>query len=425
MKTEFTDLSEIRKSIAVELPSTDVDREIEQLSQQYRRSVRVPGFRPGKAPARIIRQRMRDQILHEVAQRLIPKAVDEVLRERDVLPVETPAVQDVNVEEGQPLTFTATFETLPQVDPGEYRGLTLRRTPIEVPETAVSEALDQLRERAARAEPVEGRSVAHGDTVTLDLTRRPVQPPAEAETHTDVQVEIGAAGNPPGFDEHVTGLDIGATTTFTVTLPADEQTEPDGSEVEYAVSVKAIHQRVLPDLDDDFARDLGTHETLEALQTQVSEDLQANAEGESDRKMRDELLTQLAGRMPGEVPEALVSREIDRRVEHFVTQIVAQRIDPRRANINWEEFRDGQRQAAADTVKSTLVLDEIARQEKIEVTPEQIDEEVKRLATRSNRTVSAMRALIEKEGGVSSLAVGIRREKAIDFMLAHATIIAA
>ena len=368
---------------------------------------------------------MRDQILHEVAQRLIPKAVDEVLRERDVLPVETPAVQDVNVEEGQPLTFTATFETLPQVDPGEYRGLTLRRTPIEVPETAVSEALDQLRERAARAEPVEGRSVAHGDTVTLDLTRRPVQPPAEAETHTDVQVEIGAAGNPPGFDEHVTGLDIGATTTFTVTLPADEQTEPDGSEVEYAVSVKAIHQRVLPDLDDDFARDLGTHETLEALQTQVSEDLQANAEGESDRKMRDELLTQLAGRMPGEVPEALVSREIDRRVEHFVTQIVAQRIDPRRANINWEEFRDGQRQAAADTVKSTLVLDEIARQEKIEVTPEQIDEEVKRLATRSNRTVSAMRALIEKEGGVSSLAVGIRREKAIDFMLAHATIIAA
>jgi trigger factor len=368
---------------------------------------------------------MRDQILHEVAQGLIPKAVDEVLRDRGVQPVETPAVRDVNVEEGQPLTFTATFETLPPVDPGEYRGITLRRTPVEVPETAVSEALDQLRERAARAEPVEGRSVAHGDTVTLDLTRRPLQPPADAETHTDAQVEVGAPGNPPSFDEHVTGLEIGESATFTVTPPEGESAEASGGEVEYAVTLKAIHQRVLPELNDDFARDLGTHETLDELRAQVTEDLRANADRESDRKTRDELLTQLAGRVPGEVPEALIGREVDRRVEHFVTQLVAQRVDPRRANINWEEFRDGQRQAATDTVKSTLVLDEIARKEDIEVTPEQIEEEIEQLASRSNRTVPAMRALIEKEGGVSSLAVGIRREKAIDFVLSHATIVTA
>ena len=425
MKTEFTDLSETRKSVAVELPSTDVDQEIERLAQQYRRSVRVPGFRPGKAPARIIRQRMRDQILHEVAQDLIPKAVDEALREQGVQPVEAPAVRDVSVEEGQPLTFTATFETLPAVDPGDYRGLTLRRTPIEVTDAETSEALEQLRERSARAVPVEGRSVSHGDTVTIDLTRRPLQPPAAAETHTDVQVEIGAPGNPPGFDEHVTGLDVGASTTFAATTPDDTQTDPGDAEVEYAVNIKGIHLRVLPDLDDDLARDLGTYKTLEELRAQLTADLRAKAERESDRKMRDELLTQLAGRVPGEVPEALVGHELDRRVEHFVTQLVSQRIDPRRANINWEEFRDSQRAAASDTVKSTLVLDEIARQEEIEATADQIEEEVGRLATRSKRTVSAMRALIEKEGDISSLTIGIRRARVIDFVLAHATIVRA
>lgn len=424
MKTEFTDLSEIRKSVAIEVPSTEVDREIERLSQRYRRSVRIPGFRPGKAPARIIRQRMLDQILHEVAQGLIPEAVEEVLKERGVRPVDTPSVRDVNVEEGQPLTFTATFETLPEVDPGDYHGLTLRRTPIEITEAAISEALDHLREHAARSEPVVGRSVAHGDTVTLDLTRRPLNPPAEAETHREVQVEIGAAGNPPGFDEHVSGLDQGSSATFTLTTPASE-TETEGTEVEYSVTVKGIHQRVLPDLNDDFARDLGKHETFEELRAAVVEDLKANAERESDRKLRDALLTQLAGRLTGEVPEALVNRELDRRVEHFVTQLMAQRIDPRRANINWEEFRDGQREPAIDTVKSTLVLDEIARREKLDTNDDEVEEEVARLATRSNRTPSAMRALIEKEGGVSSLAVGIRREKAIDHVLAHATIVTA
>ena len=115
--------------MVVEVPTDDVDREIERLSQKYRRSVRVPGFRPGKAPARLIRQRMRDQILREVAQGLIPRAVDDALRDRRVTPVDTPAIRDVKVEEGKPLTFTATFETLPTVDPGEYRGLTLRRHP--------------------------------------------------------------------------------------------------------------------------------------------------------------------------------------------------------------------------------------------------------------------------------------------------------
>ena len=432
MKAEFTELGETRTRVAVEVPSTDVDREIERLSQRYRRSARVPGFRPGKAPARLIRQRMHDQILQEVAEGLVEKAVGEALRERGVEPLEAPSVRDVNVEEGRPLTFTATFETLPPVDTGEYRGLTVRRTPFEVTDAQVSDALDGLRRQAARAEPVDGRGVAIGDTVTVDLERRGVpapdaaSPPAPPERHAGVRIEVGAEANPPGFDTHVVGLEVGAERTFTVRHPAGgDAPAPAGADVEYHIRLQAIHQRVLPDLDDEFARSLGEYDTVDALRQQVTDDLAAQAERETERRMRDGLLVQLAARLPGEVPEALVNRELDRRVERLASQLVAQRVDPRRAGIDWEEFRAEQRSTAVDAVKSTLVLDEIARQERIEATEDDVAGQIERLAARTNRGAPAMRALLEKEGGVASLAVGIRREKTIEFLLAHATIVVA
>ena len=432
MKTEFTDVSETRTRVAVEVPATDVEREIERLSQQYRRSVRVPGFRPGKAPARLVRQRMHDRILHEAAQGLVEKAVGAALRERGAEPLATPSVRDVNVEAGRPLTFTATYETLPPVDPGDYRGLTVRRTPIEVTDTQIADALDDLRRQAARAEPVTGRGAAAGDTVTVDLERRAAPPPDAAgpppppERHAGVRIDVGAAANPPGFDTHVIGLEAGAERTFRVRHP--EGGDPPalaGAEVEYRVRVQKIHQRVLPDLDDDFARRLGAGDTLAALRERVTADLRAEAERETERCLRNELLTQLAARLPGEVPEALVIRELDRRVERVASQLVARRIDPQRAGIDWEQLRRDQHQAAVDTVKSMLVLDEIARRERIAATADDVDRQVERLAARSGRGAPAMRALLEKEGGVAPLAAGIRREKAIDFVLAHATIVTA
>ena len=222
------------------------------------------------------------------------------------------------------------------------------------------------------------------------------------------------------------GLEGGGERTFTVRHPeGGGAPQPAGADVEYRIRLQAIHQRVLPALDDEFARSLGEYDTVDALRRQVTDDLAAQAERETDRRTRDGLLVQLAARLPGEVPEALVNRELDRRVERLASQLVAQRVDPRRAGIDWEEFRAGQRSAAVDTVKSTLVLDEIARQERIEATEDDIAGHIERLAARANRGAPAMRALLDKEGGVASLAVGIRREKTIEFLLAHATIIVA
>ena len=434
MKVEFTNLSETRKSLAVEIPTMTVDSEIERLSQRYRRTVKVPGFRPGKAPVKLVKQRLHEQILHEVAQDLIPKALDKVLQDENVAPIVTPEIGDVNIEEGQPLTFTAKFETLPVVDPGEYRGLTLRRSPTEVTDEAITKALEELRLRAAKLEPVEGRGIAEGDTVTVDLERRPIKPPAsdpnptlgEPEHHTDVNIEIGNTGNPPGFDEQLVGLETSDRREFTLTFPADDENAAlAGSEVAYDVTVKSIRERVLPDLDDELARNIGSFDSLDTLTTKVREDLQHQAEHAADGEVRSGLLKQLAGRVDTEVPDALIGHEIDRRVQHFIGHLVSQQVDPRQANIDWDTFREEQRESATATVRSTLVLDEIAKKEQLSVEASEIDQEMARQAERAGRTVSAMQALLETEGGVEQLVTGLRREKAIGLVLSEATIVTA
>jgi trigger factor len=422
MKTELVDVNETRKNLKVEIPQDVVDAEIDRIARDYSRKARIPGFRPGKAPARVIKQRFRDQILHDVAHDLIPRAVDDALRDRGVEPVDAPDIRDITVEEGQPLTFTASFDTVPSFEPGEYATIALRRPPIRVEQEAVDIALQRLRDRAARYEPVEGRGVDHGDTVVADIERAGPGG-AKGETTRDVNIQMGAKANPPGFDEHLLGLEPGATTSFTVHYPEDHPIrELANSDVSYTVTVKGIKRRVLPELDDEFAKDLGEFETLDALRARVREDLEHEARHAQERTIRGDLMKQLAARVPFEIPPSLVEREMDRRIEDFARRLMDQNIDPRQAGIDWEAFRDSQRDAAREAVAGAIALDEIAHREQLEVTPEELEREVDRYAEQTGRTPAAVRARLEKEGGLSRIAAGLRREKSIDFLMARATI---
>ena len=438
MKTEFIDVSDTQKNLVVEIPSTVVDAEIDKVSRDYSKAARIPGFRPGKVPAKVVKQRFRDQILHDVAHGLIPRAVDEALRERGVEPVDTPDIRDVVVEEGQPLKFTASFETVPPIEPGDYATLTVHRKQPQIGDADLEQALSQLRERAARYEPVEDRGIETGDSVLMDLVRtakkkteeplivipgqQQPEPETETDKHDNVTVDIGGPANPPGFDEELVGLTAGAEKTFDVRYPDDYTIkELAGTTVRYDVSIKAIRKRVVPELDDEFAKDLGEFDSLEALRTRVRADLEHEASHEAEREMRGELLKQLASRVQFDVPASLLDREIDRRVEEFVRRLMEQQIDPMRTNINWEEFRERQKEAAAESVKSALVLDEVARRENLSVSEAEIEAEVGRYADRTGRTTAAVRARLEKEGGLSRLYTGLRREKAMSFLLSRAT----
>lgn len=423
MKTEFADLSETKKSVAVEIPSDIVDAQIDRIARSYSRQARIPGFRQGKVPATLIKKRFREQILHDVAHDLIPRAIDEVLRERGLEPVDTPDVKDVSLDEGQALTFTATFETLPPIDPGPLNSISLRRPAVTLEDNAVETTLTQLQNRAARFEPVEGRAVDEGDTVTLDVDRKATAEGEKDDHHHDVVVEIGAKANPPGFDDNLKGLEPGAEKSFTIHYPDDYAVkELAGTSMDYSVKVKDIRKRVLPVLDDEFAKDLGEFDTLDALRARIQQDLEREAEQEADRNLRGSLLKELAARVSVDIPDSLVERELDRRTEEFARRLMDQKIDPRRANIDWDQFRDSQRDASRESVKSALVLDEISRRESVTVSEEEIDKDVAQYAERSGLTPAAVRARLEKEGALSRIAAGLRREKTIDYVLSQAQV---
>jgi trigger factor len=437
MKIESTDVSETRKHLSFEIEPDVIDAEITRVAARYARTAKVPGFRPGKVPAHVVRQRYKDQILHDVAHDMIPRIVGDALRERSLEPVASPDIKDVVVEEGRPMTFVADFETLPPIDPGEYSGVTLRKPPAVLEVGAVDHALDHLQERNARWQPVEDRAAAMGDTLLVDLTRTrqarlitlpgeaaaPADGQGEPEAMQNISIELGATANPPGLDEGLVGASPGETREVTVTHGADDPTpELAGATVHYSVKLTAIRRKDLPALDDEFAKEVSDVDTLEALRDRIREDLQKGAEQDADHHMRLELLGELARRLTV-VPDVLVEQEIDRRLEEFLRRIMEQGVDPMKAGVDWREFRERQREAAVQTVKSTLVVDEIARREQIEASEADLEAEIERYAERAGRTPAAIRARLEKDDAIGRIRAGIRREKVMEWLIDHANVV--
>ena len=430
MKSGITEISETRRRLDVEIPAADVDAAIDRLARRHRGRARMPGFRPGKVPMHIVRQRFKEDILHDAASDLVPAAVETALEEHGVSTVDTPDVREVSIDEGEPLTFHALFEVMPSITALDYDALTLRRRPVTPDAGAEERALEELRLRASRVVPVTDRPLAAGDIAILDLTRSAGGAEGEAgglrEPQRRATIELGVEGNPPGLDDELTGLAVGDSKTFELTYPeGSPPAELAGRRVTHDVTVREHHRRELPDLDDGFAKSVGGFESLEKLKARIADDLRREADVETRRGVRRDLLRQLASRLTAEVPDALVEREIARRIEQVAAAMAQQGMDPRSANVDWNALREEQREPALEAVRASLVLDEVARREAVSVGDEDVEQELARHAERLGQSPGAVRARLERDGGIARLAEGLRREKAIDLLLSRATIVTA
>ena len=426
MKAEIVDVNETRRDLTIEVPSEMVNEAIGHAAAKLGRSVKVPGFRPGKVPSSVIRQRFKPQIMQDVAEHLVSRAVGEALVEKGVEPIGTPDIKDLVLEEGKPLTFKATFDVVPSFDPGDLSTIEAVEPSRAIEDEAVNQSLERLRERNARYEAVETGVVEPGHTVVVALERQGTDKEGtigDTEKHEQVNIELGAPSNPPGFDTEVIGMVPGSSKNFTITYPEDYAIpELAGGKVDYTVNLKEIKKRVIPALDDELAKDLGEFESLDALRARIREDLEHEAMHAAERQLRQDVLKQLAARVPFAVPDSLVEREIERRLEEFARRLMDQRIDPRQANIDWNAFREGQRGPAVEAVASAIVLDEIVKREEITVTDEDIDAELQRYADQTGHSLASIRARLQKDGELGRLAAGLRREKAVTHVMAKAQI---
>jgi trigger factor len=420
LKVEYNEETSVRKSLAFEIEADVVDREIAARAQHYARRVKMPGFRPGKIPAEVIKQRFRQQVLEDVAEKLVNKVVREEMEGRGLRPLATPRVTDLKIDEGQPLTFRAVFETLPLVELPEYKGLRAKAPKAEVADAEVEGELARLREDAARYDPVDGRPAGQGDFVVLDVDWKPADG-GRGGHDENVLVEVGAAENHQDFNAALVGLLPGEKKEVRLVYAEDHSPKSlAGQTRDYTVTLKAIKAKVLPALDDEFAKDLGEWDSLAALRDSVRGRMREAAERKADRDVKNALVEALVQKAAFEVPEALVERHMNARTESAARGLAYQGVDPTKVGMDWKKFREDQRDDSVKAAKADILLDEIARREGLEATDSEVDAEVGRYADTVKKSKESVRARMEKEGDLGALKARIREEKTLDLLKANA-----
>jgi trigger factor len=419
VKVEYVEETPVRKSLSFEIEPEVVAREIESRAQEYARTMKLPGFRAGKVPTRVIRQRFRDQVLQDAAEKIVNKVVPEELEGRGLRPLASPKVTDLKIDEDQPMTFKAVFETLPFVQLPEYRGLPAKARRASVAEEDVDKEVDRLREEAARYDPIEGRAAQEGDFALLDVSWKPVEG-GRGGRDENTMVEVGGSDNHADLNAALLGMSPGETKQVRLAYAADHASPRlQGRTVDYTVALKELKQKSVPPADDDLAKDLGDFEGLQALRQSLRRGLEEAEERRADREVKGALVEALVARASLEVPEALVERHMMARTESAARGLAAQGIDPTKAGVDWGRYRDAQREQSVSAAKADILLDEIARQEGIETSDAELDAEVGRLAERMRKSKEALARQMEKEGDLDALRARIREEKVLDLLKAH------
>ncbi len=424
-----------RREIQVEIPADIVSRETEKVIQKMQKVARLPGFRRGKVPSTVIKQRFAEEIKSEVVESLIPRYFQQEAKEQKLVPVSQPRVTDLHIADGEPLRFKASFEVLPEIEVSGYHELTVEKPDTAVTDQEVEEQLGRLREQQATYTAIEGRAIENGDyaQVSLEGIPKPAgsteDPPARADVAPDgpakpvkvddVMVEVGGANTVREFSDNLRGTRPGEQRSFEVSYPADFTDQRlAGTTFEYTLALKAIKQKHLAELNDDFAKELGGEiNSLDELKQKIREGLEHEKQHTAEREGKEKILDELVKRHDFPVPEALVDRQIDIRLERGLRALAAQGMrneDMKKMDFN--RLRAGQKEAAEREVKASLLLDKIADAEHIEVSDEEIDHEVQALATQTKQTADAVRARLTREGALDRIRNRLRNDKALDYL---------
>jgi trigger factor len=422
LKVEYIEETSVRKALTFEVEPELVQTEIDKRAKELARKVRLPGFRPGKTPLDVVKKRFRDEIMSEAAEAIVNRVVFDELEGRGLRPLAPPKVEEVSLEEGQPLKFKAVFETLPLVELPDWKGLEVKVKGASVSDEDVDKELEKLREQAARFDPVEeSRPTQAGDYVLLDLTWKPLDG-GKGGHDENALIEIGNAGNHPDMNKGLEGLTAGQTKDLDVAWGEDAAPSIAGKTVRYTVTLKGIKVKVVPGADDDFAKDLGEFDSLAQLRDKLRAQLQEAEQRRVERDTRAGLTEALIARAGFEVPESLVERHMTARTENLARGLAYQGIDPRKVGVNWNDYRESTREDSVRAARADILLDEIARREGVEVLEAEIDAELARIAERAGRAKEVVRAQMSKEGDLGALAARIREEKTLDLLKASASI---
>jgi trigger factor len=423
LKVDYVEETSVRKALTFEIESEVVEKEIEQKARDYARHAKLPGFRPGKVPTHVIKQRFRGQVLEEAVENIVNRVVRDELEGRGLKPVAAPRVTDLKLEDEKPLTFRAVFETLPLIELPQYKGLSVKARQAEVTGEQVDAEITRLREHAARYEPIEGRPSQTGDFVVLDISWAG-SGSAKPGRDDDAMLEVGSDDNHPELNARLVGVSAGDQREVTIDYAPDYPSPTlAGQKVEYKFTVKAVKEKKIPAADDEFAKDLGDWDTLAALKDTVRERLRVMAEQEVENEVKNALVEALISKATFELPESLVERHMNARTESAVRSLASQGLDPKKLGTDrWKEYREGQREASQKAATAELMLHEIARREGVEVLEADIDAEVERLAKRMGKPKAAVRHALEEEGDLPAIVARISESKTLDLIKASARI---
>ena len=430
MKTELTDLSSTRKEIKIEIETDQVRSAYDRITAQYAKAANVPGFRRGHAPQSVVRTRFKSEIRGEVLRELVPEAVNSAIGEHSLAAIGEPDVHFDNTEAlenlgKEPITVKVGVEVFPEVKLNDYKGLEATKRLRPVSDDDINRMIDGLRDASASLQPIEDRGAELGDTVTVNVHGNFIDQTEEEDIKADdVEVVLGGEGVQQEFTDNLIGVRADEQKTFLVDYPEDFSSKGlAGKKVEYTAQVTAVRRKELPEVDDEWAKSLGDDfDSVETLRTKVREDLERRATAESDQRLRNEVMRKLLEANQFEVPQSLVDQQTNHRLESVVRDMIGRGIDPRATELNWEGARDDLKVQAEEDVRATLLLEQIAEEEKLTVSDEEVEAEIDAIATASRQPKEQVRGALTKDGGERSIAHRLRNRKALDLLIENARV---